>query len=237
MSTQSWAAWLLDSYASSVPHLPTEGGHTPQPSVDVSASALPLRQAPPFPSSNGPSLSPHVPLRTGRGGAGNFHWDEQTLSNANQQPETEAQQPTTLRQRRKASSKLERLQIDSAMAKRISSAPFIHTGRGGAGNYTQSNEIQSAKSPRSASATYASSSATPPTAGGFGRGGAGNLSAREDAKMKAQRESDERERDEAEKRREVIEQQVEGFLRPPPGAVIATASRRSSMILDDGSLV
>jgi hypothetical protein len=234
MSNQSWAAWLLDSYASSVSHLPTEGSHTPQPSVDVPGSALPLRQPSPPPSSNGPSLGP---LRTGRGGAGNFHWDAQTPSTANQQPETEAPQSSTLSQRRKASSKLERLQIGDAMAKRVSSAPFIHTGRGGAGNYTQSNEIQSAKSPRSASATYASSATTPSTAGGFGRGGTGNLSAREDAKVKAQRESDERERNEAEKRREVIEQQVEGFLRPPPGAVIATGSRRSSMILDDGSLV
>ena len=36
------------------------------------------------------------------------------------------------------------------MSKRTVSAPFMHVGRGGAGNYTQSNEIQSAKSPRSA---------------------------------------------------------------------------------------
>lgn len=229
MSSQSWAAWLLDSYASSVSHLPSDGQHTPQPSVDTTSFPFRNTEAPP---SNSSSLNPHTPfVRTGRGGAGNFHWDEPGPSN--QEHDTEAQKPSTLGERRKASAKLERLQIGDVMAKRVSSAPFMHTGRGGAGNYTQSNEIQSAKSPRSASAMYASSASSTPTTA-FGRGGAGNLSAREDAKLKAQRESEEREREEAERRRGLIEQQVEGFLRPPPGAVLATASRRSSMMLEGG---
>jgi hypothetical protein len=54
-----------------------------------------------------------------------------------------------------------------------------------------------------------------------------------DAKAKVQRERDARERQEADKRRENIEQQVADILPPPPGAVIAATSRRSSMLLQD----
>ena len=119
--------------------------------------------------------------------------------------------------------------------KRVSSAPYMHVGRGGAGNYTQSNDIQSAttlKSPRSASAVYAPSATPNTTVPTVGRGGAGNVMAALDAKSRLQQEKEEQEREVVEKRRERIEQQVAGMLQPPPGAMIASATRRSSMILD-----
>lgn len=174
-------------------------------------------------SSSQPSPYPYV--RTGRGGAGNFHWEP--LKDGSD--DVEAQKPGSLAERRKAAAKLDRIETGEAMAKRVSSAPYKHVGRGGAGNYTQSNEPQSAKSPRSASATYAPS-ATIPT---VGRGGAGNVAATMDAKAKIQHERDERERQQADKTRNEIEKQVAGMLQPPPEAIIASTSRRSSMILED----
>ena len=169
------------------------------------------------------SAGPYI--RTGRGGAGNFYWQP----DQNESNDVEAQKPASLADRRKAAGKLERIETGDVMGKRVASAPYMHVGRGGAGNYTQSNEIQSAKSPRSASATYAPSVLTPM----IGRGGAGNMVASMDARNKTQNEKDEKERQEAERRRGQIEQQVAGMLQPPPGAILATASRRSSMIMND----
>ncbi len=176
-------------------------------------------------------VSPYGPyVRTGRGGAGNFHWDSEQ---GQQSPDVESQRPISLAERRQAAQKLERIETGQAMqtlSKRAASNPYMHVGRGGAGNYTQSNEIQSAaKSPRSASSTYAPAAQVPTV----GRGGAGNVMAAMDAKAKVQRERDARERQEADKRRENIEQQVADILPPPPGAVIAATSRRSSMLLQD----
>ena len=231
MATQSWAAWLLDSYASSVSHLASDNPErkdedsTPAPTSSISSPS----SQPPSATSVGSSSSqvsgygPYV--RTGRGGAGNFHWE----SSQQDSNDVEAQKPGSLAERRKAASKLERLETGEAMGRRVASTPYMHVGRGGAGNYTQSNEIQSAKSPRSASATYAPSTATPTV----GRGGAGNMMAAMDAKSKLEQEKAERARQQADKQREQIEQQVAGMLQPPPGAVIATANRRSSMILED----
>lgn len=230
MSSQSWAAWLLDSYASSVSHLPSDAADrkddetgpvsdgTPATSSSQPSSAMSL-------GSNSSPISPSGPYtRTGRGGAGNFHWHANRDDQSN---DVEAQKPTSLAERRKAAAKLERIQTGQAMARRAVSSPYLHVGRGGAGNYTQSNEVQVAQSPRSASTAYAST----PT---VGRGGQGNMAVAMDAKHKAHREKEEKELHEAEKRREQIEQQVAAMLQPPPGAVLASASRRSSMILEDG---
>jgi Protein of unknown function (DUF3602) len=176
----------------------------------------------------GSSSSPNSPYghytRTGRGGAGNFHWHSDRDSESN---DIEAQKPTSLADRRKAAAKLDRIETGDAMiAKRAVSSPYMHVGRGGAGNYTQSNEAQAVQTPRSASATYTSTLTV-------GRGGQGNLAVALDAKLKAKREDEEREQSEAERRREEIEQHVAGLLQPPPGAVLASASRRNSTILED----
>ena len=230
MSTQSWTAWLLDSYAASVSHLafdaPERNPYDSAPVPDDSPSYNSSRSSPTGSmgsTSSQPSPYPHV--RTGRGGAGNFHWEPA----GDQSNDVEAQKPSSLAERRKTAGNLERLETGEAVTKRVSSAPYVHVGRGGAGNYTQSNEPQSTKSPRSASATSASS-ATIPT---VGRGGAGNLSASMDARSKLQHERDQRERQQANQRRNEIAQQVAGMLQPPPEAFIASASRRSSMILED----
>ena len=172
------------------------------------------------------SSSPHGPyLRTGRGGAGNFHWGSQTDS---QELDLESQQQSSLSVRRKAAGKLERLETGEAMQNRRLSAQYLHVGRGGAANYAQSNEIQIVQSPRSPFSP-SSRNTTPIT----GRGGAGNLNLSIEAKAREEQEisADEKERIEAERRREQVEEQVDVVLQPPPGAVLS-GSKGSSVLLE-----
>ena len=217
MSSQSWAAWLLDSYAASVSPVTSE--HTDD-SVEEPASATTTRSV----SSSATSMSPYGPYaRTGRGGAGNFHW--QSEQTAPQDLEAQDLKQSSLSERRQAAARLERLETGEAMKGRKSSQ-YMHMGRGGAGNYTQSNDIQSAKSPRVVSSPVYTSTPV------LGRGGAGNMMVAHEAKRKLQAEQEERQREAAEKKREEIEHQVEEMLQPPPGAMLSN-TRRSSMLIEN----
>ena len=148
---QSWTAWLLDSYASSVQHDINEVPQDAEPNSSGTNDSLSSESVDPsstsrsFPSSS--SSSSYGPyLKTGRGGAGNFHWGSQTESG---NTDLESQRQSTLSERRKAAGKLERLETGEAMLNRKLSAQYLHVGRGGAANYAQSNEIQTVQSPRS----------------------------------------------------------------------------------------
>lgn len=223
-SQQSWAAWLLDSYASSVS--PVTESSTDRHQDDGPHSSEEYSSASAPSSSNGQNMSssnwsPYGPyLRTGRGGAGNFAWQ----SNAPAQwSDLEAQKQSSLSERRKAAQKLERIDTAEAMGRK-SSAQYLHMGRGGAGNYAHSIDIQSASSP---SLPKLSPSAVPVHPG---RGGAGNFAAAAEVSGRVESEKELEDRLAMEKRREKIEEQVDGFLQPPPGAWLG-ARRPSNKML------
>lgn len=226
--SQSWTAWLLDSYASSVQQdineVPQDTAQ--QSTTDGSPISNPSQSSTSGSMASSSSSSPYGPyLRTGRGGAGNFHWDPQTDS---QNPDLESQQQSSLSERRKAAGKLERLETGEAMQNRRLSAQYLHVGRGGAANYAQSNEVQTVQSPRSPFSPSSRSISL-----GSGRGGAGNLNSTMETKAREEQDELEKERSDAERRREQVEEQVDVMLQPPPGAVLS-GSKRSSVLLESG---
>lgn len=226
LSSQGWTEWFLSSYAASVSHDVDEvtQWEDDDPHVSLeSPTSLTSHSSWDFSmDSRRSSTSPYGPYtKTGRGGAGNFLWESHQ-----QDQDIELQKVSSLSERRRAAAKLERLETGEAMDARRLSSQYMHVGRGGAGNYTQSNEIQSAKSPRTPSFTLSRASSFP-----VGRGGAGNLSSAEESRARAEQERLEKQRLEAEKRREQVAEQVDDILQAPPGAMLST-SRRSSMLLE-----
>lgn len=229
---QSWAAWLLDAYASSVAPSPTEEVEYDSSEESGYDSASPTISHASMASSNSSSL-PHGPyFRTGRGGAGNFQWEAPQSA-----ADVEAQNGKTLRERRKTALTIEHLDtsaaVQSSRAQKRSSQ-YIKTGRGGAGNipYVQSNSPQ--QSPRSASFILRSpvSSASPLTH--VGRGGAGNFAAAVTANEQILSAKAKEERLKAQKTREAAEHQVENLLQPPTQAWLG--GRRKSAIPDEFEL-
>lgn len=231
-TAQSWASWLLDSYVSSVSPLTTDSSdrqHDEPPDADDFDN----------PTSSSSGYGPYV--RTGRGGAGNFTWQTQLNPPRSTSPEDlEAQEPTkrvTLAERRRATAKLEHLNIQETMRMRQSSAPYLSQGRGGAGNFT-SNSLDAREARRSPSLPLSLDSTTTrkpssPTIQYTGRGGAGNYSAAADIHGKAESEKDQEERLAADQRRELIAVEVDGLLQPPPGAWLGGGRSKSESMFGD----
>ncbi|KIW52538.1 hypothetical protein PV05_08168 [Exophiala xenobiotica] len=242
---QSWAAWLLDSYASSVspvtsdsPYRHHDDSHSISDSSHATSPSRSNSLSPMSSISNSSAYGPYV--RTGRGGAGNFTWQTDLKPAKSSDLDLEAQsiKQTSLSDRRKAAAKLENINTDKAVNKhaRQSSAQFLSVGRGGAGNYTLTNEIAPPKrSPSLPVSLSASGSRNPsPTNLYFvhpGRGGAGNYANAADVGTRNESEKEQEERLAAEQRRDQIAEEVDGLLQPPPGAWLG--GRRKSEIMDE----
>lgn len=199
---QSWTAWFLDSYASSISSDYKEDGENPSA------------------ESTSPGNTPYV--RTGRGGAGNFTW--QADGDAN---DVEAQKPKSLSERRKAAAYLEHIDVGTAMKGRKTSAQYMHMGRGGAGNLSPFNLLQT---PRTSASSKSPMSSTTIQSG---RGGSGNFAAAAEANNRLESKREEEERIAAERRRELIELEVENVIQPPPGAVLPPRRRSLDELGDD----
>lgn len=232
---QSWAEWLLDAYASSVSPNPSEPAADDEDTTDGSnydPTSPVSQQSSTFSSSSSP-YGPYV--KTGRGGAGNFAWQSiQPIKTPSD--DLEAQKPSTLSARRKAAANIEHLDTGAAMrskATQRSVSQYIRVGRG----FVQSNEVQ--QSPRSVStpidALYTPTSATPTSAVHPGRGGAGNFAAAAAVKEKAESEREAKERIEAERKRQLITEEVESKLMPPPDAWLG--GRRKSMNIPEPDML
>lgn len=227
-SQQTWAEWLLDSYAASSP-VTAESIHYAEDESDESnphsenspmSATSQSSAARSYSAHATSSLSPYGPFtRVGRGGAGNFQW--QTASATAQDLETAHH--VSLSERRSAAAKLERINTEQIKARNISSQ-YVHVGRGGAGNFAQGSEIHLSKSPVAPSTRTVSSPVV-------GRGGAGNVGRMEEQKKQFKREQEDLERIVVEKRREKVEQHVDSLLMPPPGAFLG-GPRRASFIDD-----
>ncbi|RMZ91324.1 hypothetical protein DV736_g1432, partial [Chaetothyriales sp. CBS 134916] len=219
MAKQTWAAWILDSYASSEADVSDSSDTYDEDAIAVSApsSLMSQQQSSPF----GPFA------RTGRGGAGNYHWHSDLVPRRDDIEALDLKQ-SSISERRQAAAKLEQLQTAEAL-KSSQSSVYSVLGRGGAGNYREngSNDVQPAKT-QTPSVVSARVPLGPRT---FGRGGAGNLTAARDAKERLEDERRQNERASAERTREEIELQVLRTLQTPPGAILGH-SQRSSRLLD-----
>ena len=233
-STQSWAAWLLDSYASSVS--PVNSHHDEDTSSEPTTFTTSPTHSPMSSVSNSSAYGPYV--RTGRGGAGNFTWQASELAKSHSVSDLEAQkyvqQHSSLGERRKAAAKLEHIDTQEALRLRQTSAQYLHAGRGGAGNYLSSNDVAQAK--RSPSLPVTLGTVRPPSPLNAypvhpGRGGAGNYAAAAEANGRKESEKDQEDRIKAEQRREQIIVEVDGMLQPPPGAWLG--GRRKSEAMHD----
>lgn len=250
-TTQSWTAWLLDSYASSVSPVTTDSSyrhHDESHSISEPSSYDPhsSSQSPMSSVSNSSAYGPYV--RTGRGGAGNFTWQTELKPAKPTSPiDLEAQpqqQHTSLAARRKAAAKLENINTIETMRLRQSSAQYLSVGRGGAGNYAANNaDIKEAKRSPSLPASFNSRAPVTPKPGTAspgsaypihpGRGGAGNYAAATEARTRGEGEKDAEERLAAEQRRGQIIEEVDGLLPPPPGAWLGGGRRKSESMYED----
>ncbi|EXJ77528.1 hypothetical protein A1O3_09755 [Capronia epimyces CBS 606.96] len=243
-SQQSWAAWLLDSYASSVSPVTSD---FPYRHGDTAAAATSESSHPGSSAQSATSLgsnpSPYGPyVRTGRGGAGNFTWQTELKpqrSSSRLDLELQAAPQTSLSERRKAAARLEHINTQEVVRMRQSSAQYLSIGRGGAGNYAASNyEIGQAKRSPSLPISLNSAKAGSPSTSSqsslhAGRGGAGNYAAAAEFNGRLRSESEDEERRAAELRREQIVEEVDGLLQPPPGAWLGTGRRRSEAAYED----
>ncbi|EXJ81964.1 hypothetical protein A1O1_08031 [Capronia coronata CBS 617.96] len=240
-SQQSWAAWLLDSYASSVSPVTSDfpDRHHDSASASTSTSDSPYTTATAHsPQSSISSSSPYGPyVRTGRGGAGNFTWQTELKPKKSSSPLDLESQPapqTSLNERRKAAAKLEHINTETVRL-RQSSAQYLSVGRGGAGNYVSPAERSQAKRSPSLPLSVSSAKAgSPTTQYPFhpGRGGAGNYAAAAEFNGRAKTESDEEEQRIAQQRREQIIEEVDGLLQPPPGAWLGPERRKSEVMYE-----
>jgi hypothetical protein len=223
-SNQSWASWILDSYASSVHTTSVSPGvELSDPIEDTAKAAPPLgSRSPSATSAFGPSV------KTGREGTGNFSWQSD-------QPDVEAQRQSSLTDRQRAAAQIEHLDIVDALnvakIRKKKSSQYLRVGVGGAGNLSlvQSNEIQSPRSPSFSRSTSSPKSATFPKLH-HGRGGAGNYAAATEGGKKIENEKEFEERIAAERTREKVEQDVESLLRPPQGALLSEGRRREGVV-------
>ncbi|KIW13053.1 hypothetical protein PV08_08240 [Exophiala spinifera] len=229
---QSWAAWLLDSYASSVSPVASDSPYRHHEASD--SISEPPQTTSSMPSiSNSSAYGPYV--RTGRGGAGNFTWETNLKSRTVSEIDLEAQNTkhSSLADRRKAAAKLENINTERDVNRQYSGG-FLSVGRGGAGNYASTREIAPPKRSPSFPVSIISAGAsrnTSPTSQSFvhpGRGGAGNYANAADMTTRNETEKEQEERLAAEQRREQIAEQVDGLLQPPPGAWLG--GRRKSEV-------
>lgn len=240
-SQQSWAAWLLDSYASSVSPVTTDSPYRhhdeSHPTSDQSYTVSPTQSSSLSSVSSISNSSAYGPyVRTGRGGAGNFNWQTdlkpaKPSSNLDLEAQQPSQQPS-LAERRKAAARLENIDTAEVVHRRQNSAQFLSVGRGGAGNYASNSElIQAKRSPSLPVSLHSTKPTSPPTSYGPhpGRGGAGNYAAAAEATGQTHEEQQQQERLAAEQRREQIVVEVDGILQPPPGAWLGGRRKSESI--------
>ncbi|RMD43266.1 hypothetical protein DV735_g1867, partial [Chaetothyriales sp. CBS 134920] len=229
MADQTWAAWILDSYAFSEADvcdcsetIDEEAvavaftiAYQPQTSSDSYTHHYQHRyrypdhhhprrtnhsctvSAPSRIMSQQQQLSPFGPYaRTGRGGAGNYHWhsDPVRRQGGGGGDDIEATAGLDLKQssiseRRQAAARLEQLQTAEALNGRLSAGP--------------------------------------PT---FGRGGAGNQTAARSAKQRLEDEQLQSEQASAERTREEVELHVLRTLQTPPGAILGHSQRSNRLL-------
>ena len=247
-ATQSWASWLLDSYADSVSPLATDTSfHHHEDSQSVSESSYHESHSSVSSVSTSSTYGPYV--KTGRGGAGNFTWQQPELKLAPRSTspvDLEANRPFQTRpplaERRRASARLEAIDTHDLRPKRQNSAQYLAAGRGGVGNYAPSNEMKPLQRSTTLPAKLISSPTTPRPVSPkeqksypvqhAGRGGAGNYAAAAEVGVWAETEKDQKARLAAEQRREQIIEEVNGLLQPPPGVWLG-GRRKSESLFDE----
>lgn len=216
---QTWAEWFLDAYANT-----NVASHHDDPGDDSAYDSMSPTMSEAETTETSSPYGPYV--RTGRGGAGNFQWQSR------QKTDLEAQKPIGLKEKRKAALNIEHIDTSAAVrnAQARKGSQYVRMGRGGAGNmgYIQSNEPQ--PSPTALTFTKSPVSTTSPVFAS-GRGGAGNFAVARSVSAQATLEKEKQERAEAEKRRELAEQQVQSMLQAPSQAYVGT--RRRSGLPDD----
>ncbi|KIW91165.1 uncharacterized protein Z519_08060 [Cladophialophora bantiana CBS 173.52] len=244
-ATQSWASWLLDSYASSVSPMASDTSfrhHEESNSIseypshedgESSVSSISMSSA----------YGPYV--KTGRGGAGNFNWhtEVQLAPRSTSPVDLEANRPphSSLSERRKAAARLESINTQDPRPLRQNSAQYLSAGRGGAGNYVLNDMKPLQRSPSLPASFTSSMPGKPPSpksqnpypVGNAGRGGAGNYAAAVEAKGRVESEKEQEERLAAEQRRDQIVEEVDGLLQPPPGAWLGGGRRKSRAVYED----
>ena len=291
-SSQSWTSWILDSYASSItPYdhsAPTEEpiaeeeDHTPWTKSSTTFQRQNISISPTDLPSN-PSSQPSPLKKTGRGGAGNIHWE--TSPPPDQPQQTRKTSPTrtvldqhhqhhrrqsSLTERQKAAALTEPLSRSSTfplptsqsaaplsvspsskpptITKRPGKKPAYITTHLPAPTDNHSPTLRSptylpslspsqtqfrARSPQRSftmPASPSTSSGTNPGKGiGFGRGGAGNYAATsetaEDARARRKKEE---ERSIAAQTRLRAEEEVDGILKAPQGALVREGREREA---------
>jgi len=237
-SAQSWAAWLLDSYASSISPVATDFRHhddgpSSSGSSHSSSTSHSSTRSQMSPISNSSPYGPYA--RSGRGGAGNFTWQTDLKPVKSSPPlDLEAQpiQQTSLSERRKAAAKLEHIDTQEAVRLRQSSTQYLSVGRGGAGNYNTNTELKRSPSLPMSFGSTKSGSPTDSHSAHPGRGGAGNYAAAAEANGQKETEREQEERLAAEQMREQIVEEVDGLLQPPPGAWLGSGRRKSESMYD-----
>jgi hypothetical protein len=246
-ATQSWASWLLDSYADSVSPLATDTSfHHHEDSYATSESSYHESQSSKSSISNSSAYGPYV--KKGRGGAGNFTWqtDLKLAPRSTSPTDLEAnrlhQTQPSLAERRKAAARLETINTKDAMCIRQNSAQYLGGGRGGAGNYAAAPaDMRSLQRSATLPAKLISPTTPKPPSPNHqpsfpvmhpGRGGAGNYAAAAEAIGRVETEKEQEERLAAEQRREQIVEEVDGLLQPPPGAWLG-GRRKSGSIFDE----
>ncbi|KIV88543.1 hypothetical protein PV10_08218 [Exophiala mesophila] len=228
--SQSWAAWLLDSYASSIS--PVNSQHDDDSDSHHTYTTSPVH-TPMSSISNSSAYGPYV--RTGRGGAGNFTWQSDDKSSKSPtmvdiEAQKEPVQPSSLSERRTAAANLENINTQEAMRLRQSSAHYFPSGRGGAGNFISSSEVAQAKRSPSLPVSLTGVKTNSPIYPVHpGRGGAGNYAASAEASGRKTTDKDRQEKIEAEQRREQVVCEVDGLLQPPPGAWLGGRRRSEAM--------
>ncbi|EXJ59181.1 hypothetical protein A1O7_06613 [Cladophialophora yegresii CBS 114405] len=229
-ATQSWASWLLDSYASSVSPLATDTSfHHHEDSQSISESSYHESHSSVSSISLSSAYGPYV--KSGRGGAGNFTWDTdlQLAPGSSSPVDLEANMPqrqTSLAERRNAAARLEHIDTRETMRLRQNSAQYRNLGRGGAGNYASTDTLPIQRSVTLPATLISPSTPKPPSPKHqnlhpnvhAGRGGAGNYAAAVELSGRAETGREQEERLAAEQRREQIVEEVDGLIQPPPGA-------------------
>jgi len=238
----------LDSYASSVHTAPeTLNANGDESLAEQTVAASPTSTSTPRSharsNSNSNSLSASPPassslpygpyFKSGRGGAGNFTWQSEILPDSDVEVQNVQQRQSSLSERQKAAALAEHLEINEAVqakSLRRKKPEYLNVGIGGAGNMaiTQSNEVQSPRSPSFSRSSFGSGGpgSSQLSAGGHGRGGAGNFAAVAEVEKAALNGKDEEERMKAEKTRQKIEAEVDGLLKMPEGALVVQGRSR-----------
>lgn len=244
-ATQSWASWLLDSYASSVSPLATDTSfHHHEDSISTSDSSYHESQTSASSVSTSSTYGPYV--KNGRGGAGNFMWETdlklapRSTSPVDLEANRQPQPQVSLAERRRASARIESINTGNAMRRRQNSTHYLGVGRGGAGNIASNDMIPVQRSVTLPANMVSPASSKPPSPKHqnsypvihSGRGGAGNFAAALEANGRVESEREQEERLAAEQRREQIVEEVDGLLQPPPGAWLG-GRRKSGSIYDE----